>query len=276
MLRYGAAEARLRAGVGQTQVEVQRGRAPLHEPPHGDLELGLDAAHHRVAGNREGSLEGSGDDLRVETFDPFLAAGRGVAVNEGAVADLDAVEAHLSGIVVAGVAARRAGRRRFVGLYDVPVPAPVLEDLGQDRGPDQDDAFDLHLTLHEGDEGDPNLERLELDHERGRATLDVRQPHLVDGQRGRREQDQADVAFDGQRAAGQPLDLGRDSPFVRVPVDEARADQDGGDQNDDEREQSDSQLLHGGCLYRPLVCFCRQMRRLAIARGSVSVKLMKV
>ncbi|MCH6587417.1 MAG: hypothetical protein IH805_03770 [Proteobacteria bacterium] len=155
----------------------------------------------------------------------------------------------------AGVAARRAGRRRFVGLYDVPVPAPILEDLGQDRGPDQDDAFDLHLTLHEGDEGDPHLERLELDHGRGRATLDVRQPHLIDGQRGRREQGQADVAFDGQRAAGQLLDLGRDTPFMRVPVDEARADQDGRDQNDDEREQSDSQLLHGGYLYRPLVGF---------------------
>ena len=255
MLRYGAAEARLRAGIGQRQFEVQRGRARLHEASHGDRELGLDAAHHRIAGNHEGSLKGPGGDLRVETFDPLLAAGGGVAVNEGAVADPDAVEAHQSGIVVAGVAARRSGRRRVVELYDVPVPAPILEDLGQDRGPDQDDAFDLHLTLQEGDEGDPHLERLELDHGPGRATLEVRQAHLAHGQRGRREQGQADVAFDGQRAAGQLLDLGRDTPFLRVPVDEARADQDGRDQNDHQREQSNSQLLHGGYLLSTPVMF---------------------
>jgi hypothetical protein len=72
------------------------------------------------------------------------------------------------------------------------------------------------------------------------------EPNLGGGEGGRRQDRQAEVAVDGQLAAGQPLDLGGDPTLLGVPIDETRTDQDRGDQKDDESEQRDSQLLHGG------------------------------
>ena len=248
MLRYGAAELRLGAGLGQIQVEVERGRALAHQLSEGDLEADLDVVHERIAGHREGPPQGPGDDLGVELGDPFLAARGRIPVDHGAVANADAVEAHLIEHVAARLAPRGAARRRRLGFGDLPVLAPVGQDLDQDGGADEDNALDLHLALHQREQGNPHLKGFEIDHGRRRSALDVREPHLVGGERRRRKQGQADVAVHGQGAPGQLADLGGDPSLMRVPIDEVRADQDGGDQKNEEAEQRESQLLQGGFL----------------------------
>jgi hypothetical protein len=125
-----------------------------------DIEGGLDSTGHRVAGHRKGPVQGTGHDLGVEPGDPFLTPVRRVAVDQGALADPNALEADLFQEVTATATrlARSGGGRIPTRHGDLPIAAAVGQDLDQDRRAHQIDALDFDLALNQGNEGNPDVE----------------------------------------------------------------------------------------------------------------------
>ena len=252
MLGQGAGELRLGFDPPQAKRHTQGRRPGLRPAADGQLDAAVDAAEPDVPVQQERPPQRFGGELDVDLLDLLVDALQGVAVDQGAVADGEAVEADVdrkiadlprrrrpAGLVPAGLAA--------TGLalaVDIPIAPTVPEHLQQDHGLDQLDCLDPHVAAQERQQLDADLQRLDPRHVLRGAPGDVRQADVGRGKARGRNDLQVDVPLDREGTAGRLLELGGDLGLVRVPIDQARPDQHHRDGEHDQAEKAIEDVLH--------------------------------
>ena len=228
-------------------------RTLLDDPAHGHLVAERNAAGHQPTGAFEGAAERSSGQAGVDLRHPFDGALSAVPENECPVLDGEIVQPHgrletagcrLIALLARLVRRRRGGRGGLAPGGEIPVPAPVAEDLEFDHRLDQLDRFHLELTGQQRPQGDTDLERLQAHHVGGGSAFQVDQHHVVDDQGRRRQKRDPDVAADDERAPGEGFGAGGDLFPVVVPIDQAGTDQNRRHEDEDESDDAEQNLLH--------------------------------
>src|SRR5208282_3530979 len=275
ILAVGDASAEIELSAGDADPKADA-RGPLAAEP---LERGVER-ERQLAGQRaplraERSARRARVEPAIDLAEGPYPSRLGVTVADRAAFDGDMVELQPGGQRrrngacggrIAGVLAScpRAGGRANGG--ELPVAAPVGKTLEVELRLDEGEALDLDAAREKRGEGNMGFERLEPQQVRARRSGLFCEWHGDHREPRRRQDGERHVALDRERTPGRLLDPASDLALVAIPVDEARGDESGHDEQRHQDAEAGQQMLNVWRLPSSPLNPGQQRKRAALAR----------